>query len=186
MPIDDNLIRWHLAEVVRQANLAHAAAERLNDAFANPLAEGLRERVFAEAHAVLTAGAQISKIADPGGLKDWDGARKQFARARGRGIRAVVKLGPLLKDRNTRNSVEHFDRVLDDVLFANPDASFMDGNVAAKSMLDVPGISMLRNYDPSTHEYSVLEHSVELPALLKEMREARDRAQQWLAAHPRW
>lgn len=180
--MDTRHLAFYVREVEHQASLATLAAEALNAglSFDGAIPEKLA-RVFGSSQAILTAGAQLSKLMWADTSPDWTSDRRQFAVDRAARLRAIIKPSGILQRRAVRNSVEHYDARLDDVVL-DPPRVVADVNIAPRSLTGSADAVFLRHYDPETNEYTALGHSVNIQDLFDAILDAGDSARQWLTS----
>ena len=119
--MDARHLETYLQEVIHQHRLASIAAEQLNAALQSEV-PGATASAFAAAQGILTAAAQVSKLAWADTGRDWTHERVDFARRRAAAVREVIKPAPILQTRAVRNAVEHLDERIDSVYLEDPDA----------------------------------------------------------------
>lgn len=178
--MEDQQLRLYIAEVTHQSRIAQLAMQALEEEIAGPWGHETIVRVMSAAQAVLTAAAQISKLTNADVSEDWSEERRAFAIDRAASVRKIIKPAELLHRRAIRSSVEHFDARIDDVFRNDPHASIADSNFGPISAMHMPGVMMLRHFDPDTLEYSILGKTARLPDVCTALREASGRAQRWL------
>ncbi|MFE2772309.1 hypothetical protein [Microbacterium resistens] len=203
---DDDL-RSYVEEILHQQQLVGLAVQQLNAALgANQISH---VECFAAAQAILTGAAQISKLLWADTQRDWTPERIAFARDRAAAIRAIAEPGKdsVLERRSVRNSIEHYDARIDDLKLRHgvravgeprqtwtPDdkptqhRGVVDIGIFDKSQLPIPippeNVTWVRHIDPVTMEYTALDQSVSLQAVVDAVVGVAARASEWLAARP--
>ncbi|WP_314097866.1 hypothetical protein [Microbacterium foliorum] len=184
--MDTLQLERYVEEIDTQARFAAASAKILNDGLSSD-SPGATLICFSGAQGILTAGALVSKLlwADTG--RDWEPERVAFAVARAEALREIVGVAKdsILKVRAVRNSVEHFDARLDDLLRKHPTANTIDSSVIPKSMMSVDNLVYLRHIDPETMTYSALDDEINLQALFSAIQEAGTAAREWIQKQSR-
>jgi hypothetical protein len=148
-----------ISEVVKQANIAKRASERLcaiNDSF-----DALE--VWCSIQSILVAAGNVSKILWPS---------RKISIPRGEALRALLSIDDqsLLSDRKLRNHFEHYDERIEDWFKKTNSAVYMDSYIDPFKPAwgsNVPNIH--RFYNPLTGVLTFRGESVDLFAILREL-----------------
>ncbi|KQZ22314.1 hypothetical protein [Microbacterium sp. Root553] len=201
---DDDL-RAYVDEIQHQRNLVELAVHILDDAL-----QALPDSsvgCFAASQMILTGAAQISKLLWADTSASWTPERTAFAVNRAASLRAIVKPDPILQGRAVRNAIEHYDSRLDDITLDSsvreegthqgpwsPDdrpkkiTAVVDISVSKRSEFPLPvppeNIIWMRHIDHETLEYTALDRSISISAVVDAIRDVSARAAEWLAARP--
>lgn len=181
MKWQEEMIRTYLIEMMRQRDFALHSANGYIAARKKfkqqKFTYGNSVEMYAAAQALLTAAAQISKLLwvvmpkenPPGsGFSDQEyAAKRTFSLARAKAVRKALNVtdDSILKNRQVRNAVEHFDERMDTHIFTGA-GPLVDSNIS--SINDVDGLlqdSLLRHIDPYTNQISVLDKAIRLKDL---------------------
>ncbi len=178
--MDSNLLRRYVAEVDRQAHFADGYAQVLDQGLRGMGHPGSNFMCFAGAQGILTSGALVSKLFWVETGRDRDRERAAFTEDRAASLREALDPTPILKLRSVRNSVEHFDARLDDLLRSSPAPNMIDASIMPRSMLNIDGLLYLRHIDPETMTYSALDEEVGLHDVYDAIKKAGASARTWL------
>ncbi|MBO1267808.1 hypothetical protein [Arthrobacter cavernae] len=175
------MIKIYLIEVMRQRDFARHSLDRYISARDNFKADAFTYgdivEMYAAAQALLTSAAQISKLLwvvmpkrkpSGSGLSDEQyAAKRSFTLARAKAVRKVLNVSDdsILKNRQVRNAVEHFDERIDSHILDGA-VQLVDSNVCSVHELGgIDPINMLRHIDPYTNRVSVLDDGTSLTEL---------------------
>lgn len=152
-----------IAEIVKQAKIAHRAAERLN-----ATTDHFDElEVWCSIQSILVAAGIVSMILWP--------SRKSSV-ARGDALRMLLGVDDrnLLSDRTFRNNFAHYDERIEDWFEKNPSAVYMDSIIDPFNPIWGRNPANLhRAYNPSTQILTFRGESMDLAALLSVLEEIR-------------
>lgn len=167
--MDDFVAKTYMREIVNQGEAAQIAAQDFNAA----CVKNDRSRTFAAAQLLLAAAAMISKLLWTKRTND-----------RGPILRAKLQIGeiPVLKSREVRNGLEHFDERLDRY-FSEGHRNIYDQNILDRDQIVVGGKTPmhLRLIDPKKGTISVLEDEVSIQELFDAIVDVTKRAKDWLS-----
>lgn len=178
--MDDFAIRIYLNEASIQAQMALNAVGSLNHALERTSLQNIshQERlhfhreVFRSIHSLLTHSSNLSKLFWPPHKKGEQGRRRA---QRGETLRRIVRLpddGHLLKRRNIRDHLEHFDERLDS--WNNPEArrNFVQDTIGPPEAIQgVDEGDMMRGYDPASRNFTFRGERYDLQNLVNCLQE---------------
>lgn len=167
----------YVREIVNQEAIAADALARLYLLLESPPRS--THSIFGAAQAIMTAAAQMSKLFWADLDSRWTEERREFAKSRAKYLRRALKPDELLSMRKVRNSIEHFDSRLDDLLIATPDINIADLNVAPEGAIRIGGV-FLRHLDNENLTLKVLDVEANLIEVMTAMNGVAERAEQWL------
>lgn len=179
--MDDAILSLYMREITFQVYVARSAYARMKDSVAMPDGGGILA-TFAGIQSLLGAGAMVSKLLWP------PKSAKELGAQRGAALRACLDITDdfsVLRSREVRNALEHFDERLDSFI-AEGNYIFVDSNIGLIEMflrMLPPGTKVLRHVDTSTGDVSVLDSSISINELCDAMVEVEERVNVWLDEH---
>lgn len=187
----------YMSEIRLQHHYAHTARTEFNRVWQTARVERQIDliRIYSAAQMLLTCGAQISKLLWVRPSSKWSPERTEVAKQRAQALRELLMPDEILKHRNVRNSVEHFDERLDvlvEEMRGHEDevgdgplrvVTWIDLGLAVREDADFPNAKYLRNIDPTTLIYTALDEDISLLRLLAAIDDVARRATEWLTAH---
>lgn len=101
-------------------------------------------------------------------------------------ILGVADTSPI-KSRFFRNTLEHYDRYLKEwVELRGEKVNIMDHCVGPKSAVRGSNIIRVRNYDPGTTTFTLIDQDLILDVLFQEISNIKNLADQWVRTNTRW
>jgi len=174
MPIAPLTLEMAIREVWTQCRFAE-----LSYANINLKSQHGSEALSSSIHSFLSHCAMVSKflwsthIAGEGG--------EPIAR-----ILGVSDNSPI-KSRSFRDTLEHYDRYLKEWVERRGEGiNIMDHCVGPKSAVVGSNIIRVRNYDPTTMDFTLIDQDLDLNRLYQEILKIKDSADQWVRANTRW
>lgn len=167
----------YVLEVQRQSSFANIAGRSLRFQL-ETRGPDWQLHAFAAAQGILTAAAQVSKLLWPYPPEADQSNVVERANARGEYLQQIIGPDPVLKSRNVRNSIEHFDAHLDRFFSKDTNFSIYESQIGSKASTYVPPgkVVWIRHLDPETMVYSFFKKQVNLDQLIVAMRNASDAA----------
>lgn len=174
-PDSDRNIKLGVREVLSHTQYAEVA-------FNNVMVSGAHNTIvaFSSIHSFLTHCAMVSKLLWSDHLKT-NKTNKNLAEL------LDVSEDSLIKNRDSRNVLEHYDRYLKEWMnMKGSSISILDNNLGPKNMIQVNNATLLRHYEPSSKTFTLLDKDLNLTELYDEVKKVKQKSIQWLNPMIHW
>ena len=163
----DFWINMSIREIQTQAHFAKIAYENIK-----PKSLKYSDNTFSSIHSFLTHCALISKLL----AAKYKDENKHFI-----GKTLGVSDNSIIHNRGFRNDLDHYDeRLMSWVDKTGPKANVVDYNVMPINSINVPNLTYIRNYDPSTNIYTFMNEPFDIGSLYGEAEKIESMADNWL------
>jgi len=174
--MDERLKELFIEEIKLQCQYAMSA----HSALISAVQKGDTRTTFFYVHAFLSHVGNVSKLFWP--------IRSQ-SRARGEFLRNELGVSDsfLIKQRDPRNHLEHYDERLDDWASSSQRHNIADMNIMPRSAIQgIDPSDFMRNLDPTTLAFYFTDEDYDLHGFASEMEAIRQSTEAWLEKRDPW